>query len=489
MASQSPTKVAILGAGRGGTALLDLLHQIRTIEIVGIADQNPNAPGLQRARELNVPVYERVADLIGNNGVNLVMNVTGDPAMERVLHTQVPVGADILSGPASRILWELVQHESALQAELLHAEKLAGIGSFAAGIAHDMNNPLQLILGLAENLTEERDLNEVHLQARDIIEAVKRTTAICRDLTSYSRRASSLQDGMIAINTKLDEALRIARYAVALQDIEIRKSYTPDVTVKGNPDELLHVFVNLITNAVQAMEHGGTVTLETAIADGATQVRVSDTGCGIPQELLGQIFDPFFTTKPPGKGSGMGLSMVHGLVRAVGGHFRVESPPGGGATFHVYLPTAGAAAVTLPGAAAPAAGTVAGARRRVLLVDDEAAILRLLCVTLESEGWSVSAHSHPLTALEEFQDAPHAFTALISDQAMPDMTGIELIQAVLRLRPDLPALLCTGYSERLDEAGARRLGVRRFFLKPVDGDALVAALEAETLSSCSPPAP
>lgn len=335
MASQPPTKVAILGAGRGGTALLDLLHQIRTIQIVGITDRNPLALGLQRARELNVPVYEKVGDLIANHGINLVMDVTGDPVMERSLPQLVPPGTDVLGGPASRLLWELVQHESMLQAELLHAEKLAGIGSFAAGIAHDMNNPLQLILGLAENLADEKDLETIHAQARDIIEAVKRTTAICRDLTSYSRRASSRQDSAIPINAKLDEALKIARYAVALHDIDIRKAYQPDATVRGNPDELLHVFVNLITNAVQAMERGGTLTLESDVIEGAARVRVSDTGCGIPQELLGQIFEPFFTTKPPGKGTGLGLYNIKNVIHHMHGTIRVESELGRGSTFTI----------------------------------------------------------------------------------------------------------------------------------------------------------
>jgi signal transduction histidine kinase len=338
MGSMTPTpatKVAIIGAGRGGTALLDLLHQLRTVEVVGIADRNPSAPGLQRARELHVPVYERIADLIGNHGVNLVMDVTGDPNMDQILHDQITQEADILSGPASRLLWDLVRHESALQGNLLHAEKLAGIGSFAAGIAHDINNPLQLILGLAESLTEEHDIETVHLQARDIVEAVKRTTAICRDLTSYSRRASSQQDSLIAVNGKLDEALKIARYAVALQDIDIRKSYQPDVTVKGNPDELLHVFVNLITNAVQAMDHGGTLTLETAAANGATQVRVSDTGCGIPADLLGRIFEPFFTTKPPGKGTGLGLYNIKNVIHNMHGTIAVESRVDHGSTFTI----------------------------------------------------------------------------------------------------------------------------------------------------------
>jgi signal transduction histidine kinase len=341
MGSATPTpatRVAIIGAGRGGTALLDLLHQLRTIEVVGIMDRNPAAPGLQRARELHVPVYERLPDLISSHRVNLVMDVTGDPNMDRILHDQTTGGADILSGPASRLLWDLVRHESALQAELLHSEKLAGIGSFAAGIAHDMNNPLQLILGLAENLLDERDIETVHLQARDIIEAVKRTTAICRDLTSYSRRASSQQDCLIAINSKLDEALKIARYAVALQDIEIRKSYQPDIAVKGNPDELLHVFVNLITNAVQAMDHGGTLTLETTEVQGAARVRVSDTGCGISTDLIDKIFEPFFTTKPPGKGTGLGLYNIKNVIQHMHGTIEVESRVGRGSTFTITFP-------------------------------------------------------------------------------------------------------------------------------------------------------
>lgn len=331
-------RVAIIGAGRGGTALLEVLHQIGAIEIVGITDKDPAARGFTRAHELNVPIYERVADLIRNPELNLVLDVTGDPTMEPVLHDQAPAEADIVSGQASRLLWKLVQHESTLQTELLHAEKLAGIGSFAAGIAHDMNNPLQLILGLAENLTEETDLEAVHAQARDIIDAVKRTTAICRDLTSYSRRASLRQDCLIAVNGKLDEALKIARYAVALQDIEIVKHYQPDALVKGNPDELLHVFVNLITNAVQAMAHHGTLMLETHTIPGATQVRVSDTGSGIAPELLSRIFEPFFTTKPPGKGTGLGLYNIRNVIRHMNGTIEVESQIGRGSAFTLTFP-------------------------------------------------------------------------------------------------------------------------------------------------------
>jgi two-component system, NtrC family, sensor kinase len=333
-----PMRVAIIGAGRGGTALLDVLHQIGTIEIVGIMDKDPSAPGLRRAREINVIVYDRVSDLIKSPGVNLVMDVTGDPTMAPVLKQQLPAHTDIVSGQASRLLWTLVQHESTLQTELLHAEKLAGIGSFAAGIAHDMNNPLQLILGLAENLADEADLDAVHAQALDIIDAVKRTTAICRDLTSYSRRSSLRQDCLVSVNGKLDEALKIARYAVALQDIDIRKLYQPDIVVKGNPDELLHVFVNLITNAVQAMEHHGTLTLETSAVGGTIQVRVSDTGCGIAPEVQSRIFEPFFTTKPPGKGTGLGLYNIKNVIHRMNGSIEVDSHIGRGSTFTLTFP-------------------------------------------------------------------------------------------------------------------------------------------------------
>lgn len=341
MDSSDHTKVAILGAGRGGRALLDLLHQIPSIEIVGIADRDPDAPGLQRAREFRVPVTTDAPALIRAQGVSLIMDVTGDPEMETYLRAHKPLAADILSGSASRLLWELVQHESKLEAELLQAEKLAGIGSFAAGIAHDINNPLQLIMGLAENLTEERDLASVHEQAREIVEAVKRTSAICRDLTRYSRRASPHEDVPVSVNGKLDEALKIARYASSFHDIEMIKRYQPGAAVKGNPDELLHVFVNLITNAVHAMEQvGGTLTLETHVLDGQVDIRISDTGCGIAPDKIPEIFEPFFTTKAPGKGTGLGLYNVKTIVNKMHGMITVDSKLDTGATFTLTFPKA-----------------------------------------------------------------------------------------------------------------------------------------------------
>jgi len=341
MESSDHTKVAILGAGRGGHALLELLHHIPSIEIVGIADRNPAAPGLERARELQIPVSANVQGLIGNHGVSLILDVTGDPEMETYLHAHKLPTVNILSGSASRLLWKLILHESKLEAELLQSEKLAGIGSFASGIAHDINNPLQLILGLAENIAVERDLTTVHEQARDIIEAVKRTSTICRDLTRYSRLAAPHEDMLVPVNEKLDEALKIARYASSFHDIEMVKQYQPGAAVKGNPDELLHVLVNLITNAVHAMERvGGTLTIETALHDQQIDVRISDTGCGIAPDTMHEIFEPFFTTKPPGKGTGLGLYNVKTIVDKMHGTIAVDSQIDKGTTFTLTFPDA-----------------------------------------------------------------------------------------------------------------------------------------------------
>ena len=329
-----PTKVAIVGAGRGGKALLDLFHQISSIEIVGIADRDPQAYGLQVAREYRIPMTTDVSELIRNPAISLILDVTGDPSMETFLRTQKPAGTELLSGSASRLLWQIIQYESALHAELMQTEKLAEIGSFATGIAHDINNPLQLIMGLAENLVEERDLPTIREQAREIVDAVKRTSGVCQDLTRYARKSSASEGGLVPVNGKLDEALKIARYAARLHDIDVVKHYTQGAAIRGNPDELLHVFVNLITNAVQAMEDvGGTLTLETRVMADVVEVRVSDTGCGIAPALHKKIFEPFFTTKPPGKGTGLGLYNARNIVRDMHGDIAVDSEVDKGSTF------------------------------------------------------------------------------------------------------------------------------------------------------------
>ncbi len=332
------TKVAILGGGRGGAALLDLLKQLPGVEVVGIADRNPAAPGLQRALAENIPATDNVLDLITNHGVTLIIDVTGDPGMRRVIESHKGPGAEILGGAAAKLLWNLVQHESELQAQLFQSEKLAGIGSFAAGIAHDINNPLHLILGFAEIILEEQERSIIQEHCKEIIHAVKRISPICKDLTQYARRSTADDLVDVDLNLKLDEALKIARYATVLQNLSVVKDYAPASTVKAKPEEILHAFVNLITNAVQAMEGNGTLSLTTGCRDGMVSAAISDSGCGIPPERLEQIFEPFFTTKAPGKGTGLGLYNVRSIVKKYHGRIDVESEVGKGTTFRLQFP-------------------------------------------------------------------------------------------------------------------------------------------------------
>jgi signal transduction histidine kinase len=337
------TKVAILGGGRGGTALLDLLSQIPGIEILGIADKDPNAPGIKRGRDLNLQVTNDVGDLIKRPGLNLIVDVTGDSGMERVLAAQKARGVEVLGGEAAKLLWNLVQHEARLQAQLFQAEKLAGIGSFAAGIAHDINNPLYVILGFAETIMEERDSAIMREHAERILQAAQQTSALCRDLTRYARRSTTDDLVNVELNAKLDEALKIARYCTILQDLAVVKEYASKPIVTADPDQMLHSFVNLMTNAIHAMDGKGTLTLGTSCLHGVARVTISDTGCGIPKEHLEKIFDPFFTTKAPGKGTGLGLYNVKSIVRRFHGRLLVESEVGKGTTFRLEFPATGQA--------------------------------------------------------------------------------------------------------------------------------------------------
>ena len=340
MVNRQSTKIAILGGGRGGTILLDLLSRIPELEIIGIADKDPKAPALVHARALNIQVTGDVMELIANHGVNLLVDVTGDPAVERIIAAQKRPGVEVLGGAAAKLLWNLVQHESALQAQIFQAEKLAGIGSFAAGIAHDINNPLQLVLGFAENLLDERDPAIMKEFAKEIIEAVKRTSTICKDLTHYARRKTTDDFAEVELSVKLDEALKIARYATILLDLSVVKEYADRAVVRGRPEEILHAFVNVITNAVQAMEGRGTLTLATRCEDGEVSVAISDTGCGIPKDHFEKIFVPFFTTKARGKGTGLGLYNVKTIVEQHQGKIAFESTVGKGTTFRIQFPRA-----------------------------------------------------------------------------------------------------------------------------------------------------
>lgn len=340
LATPTPIRVAILGAGHGGLCLLDLLSHMHGVTIVGIADRRHDAPGLQRALDLDIPIVADVPDLIRDPSVTLIVDVTGDPAMETLIARYKADGAETLSGTAARLLWELIRHETELRAEISHADKLASLGSFAAGIAHDINNPLYLIMGLAEDLLDHPPSDVVTEHAQDIIHAVQRTSRICSDLTRYARRTVPADPLRIDLHTTLDESLKIGRHALLFQDMTVVRRYDARTShVLGNPDEVLHLFVNLITNAIHAMNGHGQLTLSTRTRGPQIEAAIADTGTGIAPDTLPHIFEPFFTTKAPGHGTGLGLYNVKTITEQMGGTIAVDSQLGQGTTFTLSFPS------------------------------------------------------------------------------------------------------------------------------------------------------
>ena len=341
MDAQQPINVVILGAGKGGTALIELFSRSAQVRIVGVADKNPNAPGLALARSLNIPTTHDSASLIAQNGANLIVDVTGDPALGPAVLQGKPTDVESLSGTAAKLVWTLVQRESELQMQLIHAEKLATLGTFASGIAHDLNSPLQCVLGFAQLILEETDPTVVKNDALEIVEAVRHMSAMSRSLTLYARGNVSGEAIDVALDDIMDKAVRMVQYGKEMNEVRIVRVYQSVLRLQADAVELLQVFVNLITNAVQAMHGRGELTLAAWPEAGGIRASVTDTGSGIPLEHQDKIFAPFFTTKEQGKGTGLGLYIAETIVSKIGGRIWVESDEGKGAAFHLFFPVTG----------------------------------------------------------------------------------------------------------------------------------------------------
>ena len=340
-------RVVILGGGRGGTALLELFTRSPGVEVVGIADMNPEAPGVRLARNLRVPTATDAFALIAEDRADVIVDVTGDPGLGEQLARRKPARAEVLGGSSALLVWKLVQYEQDLRDQLIQVEKLATIGTMASGIAHEINNPLYAVTGLSEKLRKETRPEVIRDYVEEIIQGGRRIASIVRDLNAFARRAIESHTCEIDLAQILEESVKMARRAVLLDEVSVVMRCDSVPPVRGRPEEVMQIFVNLVTNAVQAMEGRGTLTLSTACANGAVQATVSDTGPGIPRDIIGKVFDPFFTTKEQGKGTGLGLHIVRDIVTRYGGRISVESAPGQAASFTVSLPaTADSPAVT-----------------------------------------------------------------------------------------------------------------------------------------------
>ncbi len=375
------------------------------------------------------------------------------------------------------------------EAELRQAQKMRAIGTLAGGIAHDFNNILTAILGYTQLALK---MVTSDATCRDYLDNVflagQRAKELVQQILTFSRQ-SEQEKKPIEIHPIIKEALKLLRSSLPTS-IEIVQHIPRCGAVLADPTQIHQVVMNLCTNAYHAMqEKGGTLTVslaETAAADISPppptgyylHLMVSDTGCGMDTATLERIFEPYFTTKEPGKGSGLGLAVTHGIVEGHGGHIRVASTTGLGTTFSIYLPLhrelQAEPLETLE------KKEIRGGSERILVVDDEKKLTQLLEVFLRRYGYKVTCFSDSTTASAWFDANPGSVDLVITDMAMPKLTGQDLARTILAKRPDLPIILCTGYSEEINAERAKQLGIRALFLKPFQEEEL-AGLVREVL--------
>ncbi|MEK6548898.1 MAG: ATP-binding protein [Nitrospirota bacterium] len=243
-----------------------------------------------------------------------------------------------------------------LQDQLIQAEKLAGLGTLVSGMAHEINNPVQCIFGMAEIILDEQDPAKIREYAQDIIRLSKHIATVVRDVSCYARPGSREDEIDVDLCERLTEVIKMVRRCPQFGQVEVVTQFQPVPPLRARRVEIDQIFVNLLSNAAQAMEGRGRLELATQSQGGTMIVRVSDTGCGIPKALLHRIFDPFFTTKDPGKGTGLGLSIVYQIVSKYGGTIGIESEEGKGATFTVQFPAENRKKEARDGVAGPCCG-------------------------------------------------------------------------------------------------------------------------------------
>jgi len=369
------------------------------------------------------------------------------------------------------------------EAQLLHAQTMEAIGTLAGGIAHDFNNILGIILGYAElELFEFAGSDE----SRDRVEQIRKAALRAKDLVgqilAFSRKHEQ-ERGPVQLGLLLEEVLKLLRAALP-STIEIRKKIDLPVDdgdlIIADATQVHQVLMNLCTNAGHAMrEKGGILDVSASNVhfgprDSArppelhtgsyVRICVSDTGCGMDDKMMKKIFEPYFTTKGVGEGTGLGLSVVHGIAQSHGGAITVASEPGAGSTFCVFFPS-GAKDVEVQPDVGPVGITMG--KESILFVDDEEELARLGKEALERFGYTVFSTAKALEAFDVFRAAPDRFDLVVTDQTMPEMTGMELAAELRQIRPNIPVILCTGFSELVTEQNMRAAGIQEVMMKPL----------------------
>ncbi len=372
-----------------------------------------------------------------------------------------------------------VTEQRKLESQLWQAQRMESIGTLAGGIAHDFNNILFPVLGHTEILLDDiPEDNPIHDRLEKIYAGAIRARDLVKQILTFSRQ-DKFELTTMALQPVVKEALNFIRATIPAS-IEIIQDISMNCgAVKADSTQIHQIVMNLTTNAYHAMDETGgelKVTLKEIEIDGSNRIdpdmshgiyaclTVSDTGMGMDKEVTEKIFDPFFTTKEKGKGTGMGLAVVHGIVKRMNGIIQVCSEPGKGTAFNIYFPVI---EESLENHNTQIKTPVLIGTEKILVVDDEDEIVALEKQMLENLGYQVSSFKGSKEAFETFRANPDEFDMVITDMAMPNMSGDRLASELIKIRPDIPILLCTGFGEPMSEEKIAFLGVKGFLIKPI----------------------
>ena len=371
------------------------------------------------------------------------------------------------------------ENRQRLESQLRQAQKMEAIGTLAGGIAHDFNNILGAIIGYSEMAIYDTEKGSmVYHNMEQVLKAGHRAKDLVKQILAFSRK-SEQDKKIILITPIINEVLKLLRASLPTT-IEIRQQIEPSLgAIFADPTQIHQVMMNLGTNSAHAMENTGglldvsasnvdldpdTAAQYTGLESGRyIRLVVSDTGHGIDSETLERIFDPYFTTKTKDKGTGMGLAVVHGIVKGHSGGIKVNSKPGRGTSFEILFPRT-ASEMQFDRVELNALPTGA---EQILFIDDEETLIDLGRNMLTKLGYQVVARTSSLEAIEAFKANPDKFDLIISDMTMPNMTGDMLAEKITKIRSDIPIIICTGFSEQLSDAKLTALGIKGLLMKPL----------------------
>jgi len=371
-----------------------------------------------------------------------------------------------------------ISDKKKLESQLQQAHKMEAIGTLAGGIAHDFNNILSIIVGNTELAIDDvPEWNPARINLEEIRTASLRAKDVVRQLLSFARK-TELKKKPINIIPIIKESLKLLRSSIPTS-VEIRSKIAKNVNIiMADPTQINQILLNLCTNADHAMPDGGvievilknlefdedTATQYTGLSPGRyVSLSVSDTGHGISKEEIDRIFDPYFTTKEVGKGTGMGLAVVHGIVNGHNGKIVVESEIRKGTNFTIFFPVVKKDAVV----EIETVDKIPVGNESILFVDDEKSIVEITRQMLERLGYHVESRMNPIEALELFKPKPDQFDLVITDMTMPQMSGVKLSEELKAVRSDIPIIISTGYSSLIDEEKSKKLGIDAYIMKPI----------------------